>query len=42
MVEGDEAQLQAFLTSAVDGGNWSASWPGRFNPVGQSRGQAVK
>jgi hypothetical protein len=25
-------QLHAFLTSAVDGGEWSASRPGRFIP----------
>jgi hypothetical protein len=23
-------QLLAVLTSALDGGEWSASWPGRF------------
>jgi hypothetical protein len=28
---GDVA-LQAFLTSALDGGEWSASGPGHFNP----------
>jgi hypothetical protein len=22
-----------FLTSVLDGGEWSASWPGRFNSV---------
>jgi len=27
-----EVQLQAFLTSATDGGEWSASCPGRFTP----------
>jgi hypothetical protein len=27
-----EVQLHAFLTSALDGGEWSASCPGRFTP----------
>jgi hypothetical protein len=27
-----EAQLHTFLTSALDGGEWSASRPGRFTP----------
>ena len=27
---GVEAQLHSFLTSALDGGEWSASRPGRF------------
>jgi hypothetical protein len=27
-----EVQLYAFLTSAVDGGEWSASRPGTFTP----------
>jgi hypothetical protein len=26
----------AFLTSALDGGEWSASRPGRFTPQGKS------
>jgi hypothetical protein len=30
LVSGDKAS--SFLTSAVDGGEWSASRPGRFNP----------
>jgi hypothetical protein len=29
---GMEAKLYAFLTSAVDGGEWSASCPGSFIP----------
>jgi hypothetical protein len=29
---GVEVQLHAFLTSAVDGDDWSASRPGRFTP----------
>jgi hypothetical protein len=29
---GVEAQLRAFLISAVDGGEWSASGPSRFTP----------
>jgi hypothetical protein len=29
---GVEIQLHAFLTSALDGGEWSASHPGRFTP----------
>jgi hypothetical protein len=29
---GVEVYLQAFLTSALDGGEWSASPPGHFNP----------
>jgi hypothetical protein len=29
---GVEVQLHAFLTSAIDGGVWSASHPGRFTP----------
>jgi hypothetical protein len=27
-----EVQLQVFLTSALDGGEWSGSRPGRFTP----------
>jgi hypothetical protein len=30
--EGVETQLYAFLTSALDGGEWSASRPGGFTP----------
>jgi hypothetical protein len=33
---GVEVQLYAFLTSALDGGEWSASRPGRFTPQGKS------
>jgi hypothetical protein len=29
---GMKAQLHAFLTSALEGGEWSASRPGRFSP----------
>jgi len=29
---GVEIQLHAFLTSALDGGEWSASRPGHFTP----------
>jgi hypothetical protein len=29
---GVEVQLHAFLTPALDGGEWSASRPGRFTP----------
>jgi hypothetical protein len=29
---GVEVQLHAFLTSELDGGEWSASRPGRFTP----------
>jgi hypothetical protein len=29
---GVEVQLHEFLTSALDGGEWSASDPGRFIP----------
>jgi hypothetical protein len=29
---GEEVQLHAFLTSALDGVEWSASRPGRFTP----------
>jgi hypothetical protein len=29
---GVEIQLDTFLTSALDGGEWSASRPGRFTP----------
>jgi hypothetical protein len=29
---GVEVQLNSFLTSELDGGKWSASFPGRFTP----------
>jgi hypothetical protein len=29
---GVEVEAQAFLTSALDGGEWSTSRPGRFTP----------
>jgi hypothetical protein len=32
LIAGVEVQLYAFLTSALDGGEWSASCPGRFTP----------
>jgi hypothetical protein len=32
MYWGVEVQLHAFLTSALDGGEWSASRPDRFTP----------
>jgi len=35
-VWGLEVQLNAFLTSALDGGEWSASFPGRFTPGGKT------
>jgi len=31
-----ESTLHAFLTLALDGGEWSASRPGRFNPPGKN------
>jgi hypothetical protein len=37
-IEGVEAKLHAFLTSALDGGEWSASRPGRFIPRGRAPG----
>jgi len=33
---GVEVQLHAFLTSALDGGEWSAPRPGRFTPMKNS------
>ena len=33
---GVELQLQPSLTSALDGIEWSASWPGRFTPEEQT------
>jgi hypothetical protein len=35
---GVEVQLHAFLTSAVDGGEWSASRSGHFTPKERGRG----
>jgi hypothetical protein len=35
---GAEIQLHAFLTSELDGGEWSASRPGRFIPTERTRG----
>jgi hypothetical protein len=48
MCLGVEVQLHAFLTSELDGDEWSASRPGRFNPprkeplipIGQEAGWA--
>jgi hypothetical protein len=44
---GEEVQLHASLTSALDGGDWSASCPSRFTPwkellvrIGQEAGWA--
>jgi hypothetical protein len=31
-------QLHAFLTSALDGGEWSATRPGRFTPKDRALG----
>jgi hypothetical protein len=31
-IGGVEGYLHAFLTSEIDGGEWSASRPGRFTP----------
>jgi hypothetical protein len=31
-----EVQLQSFLTSAIDGGEWSASRTSRFTPRGKN------
>jgi len=33
-----EVQHQAFLTSSLQGGEWSASRPGRFTPREGARG----
>jgi hypothetical protein len=35
---GAEVQLHAFLTSAIDGGEWSASRPYRFTPTERAPG----
>jgi len=35
---GAEVQLHAFLTSALDEGEWSASCPGRFMPKVRAAG----
>jgi hypothetical protein len=35
---GAEVYLHAFLTSALDGGEWSSSRPGRFIPRERARG----
>jgi hypothetical protein len=32
-VGGEGVQINAFLTSALDGSEWSASRPSHFNPV---------
>jgi hypothetical protein len=36
-----EVQLHAFLTSALDGGEWSASRPGRFARGANCKGGCV-
>jgi hypothetical protein len=48
MYAGVEVQLHAFLTSALGGGEWLASRPGRFTfdvrlqvPIGQKAGWAA-
>jgi len=33
-----KVQLHTFLTSALDGGEWSASCPGRFTPKERATG----
>jgi hypothetical protein len=43
--EEEEVQLDSFLTSALDGGEWSASRPGRVlpprkGPTGKEAGRA--
>jgi hypothetical protein len=35
---GVEIQLHVFLTSAIDGGDWSVSSPGRFTPEERAPG----
>jgi hypothetical protein len=35
---GVEVKLHAFLTSVLDGGEWSASRPGRFAPTERAPG----
>jgi hypothetical protein len=37
-IGGVEVELQASLTSVVDGGEWSVSHPGRFTPRERARG----
>jgi hypothetical protein len=37
-IGGMEVQLHALLTSALDGGEWSASRSGRFTPQGLAPG----
>jgi hypothetical protein len=38
MYGGVDVSIHVFLTSAVDGGDWSASFPGRFTTVERSPG----
>jgi len=38
MYGGVEVHLHAFLTAALDGGEWSASLSGRFNPEERAPG----
>jgi len=35
--EGVEVQQYAFITSSLYGGEWSASRPGRFTPIGERK-----
>jgi hypothetical protein len=35
---GVEVEIHAYLTSALDGGKWSASLPGRFTPKERAPG----
>jgi hypothetical protein len=35
---GVDVQIHIFLTSALVGGEWSTSHPGRFTPGGRARG----
>jgi hypothetical protein len=35
---GADVQIHVFLTSALDGGEWSASRPGRFTPGERASG----
>jgi len=37
-IGGMGVQLHAFLTSALNGGEWSLSHPGRLTPVVRARG----
>jgi hypothetical protein len=39
---GVDVQIQVFLNSELAGGEWSASRPGRFIPVGRAPGTLPK